>query len=230
VASERPIGRAGGGSLLRSFAFIAARWSRRSAWKLSARRRDPSQQVASLLRLPLIAPEAFGNDPISFEAKTELDGLPDRPVSSWPQRRCCNRWSGQAPALPAFEAGKGRQKEAACKSARPRPKSSKTPVASSQRGMNGKPSACQCCSRQRSAAHSTQGIGSCGCAVLPATPRSPSICGRSTAIPSRRLPVSFQRCRAVRIGRAPFAELVRLSDKSVADELHDEHTRQVLGE
>ena len=36
VASERPIGRAGGGSLLRSFAFIAARWSRRSAWKLSA--------------------------------------------------------------------------------------------------------------------------------------------------------------------------------------------------
>ena len=56
--------------------------------------------------------------PISFEAKTELDGLPHRPVSSWPQRKCCNSgrasplmgWSGQAPALPAFEAGKGRQK------------------------------------------------------------------------------------------------------------------------
>jgi hypothetical protein len=30
--------------------------------------------------------------------------------------------------------------------------------------------------------------------------------------------------------RAPFAELVRLSDKSVADELHEQHTRRVLGD
>ena len=29
---------------------------------------------------------------------------------------------------------------------------------------------------------------------------------------------------------APFAELVRLSDKSVADELHEQHTRRALGE
>ena len=33
-------------------------------------------------------------------------------------------------------------KEAAAKHARPRPKSSKTPAASSQSAMNGKPSAC----------------------------------------------------------------------------------------
>ncbi len=36
-------------------------------------------------------------------------------------------------------------------------------------------------------------------------------------------------CRACR-PHAPFAELVRLSDKSIADELHDEYTRRVLGE
>ena len=42
------------------------------------------------------------------------------------------------------------------RSARPRPKFSKTPAASSQRGMNGKPSACQCCSRRRSAARSNE--------------------------------------------------------------------------
>jgi len=30
--------------------------------------------------------------------------------------------------------------------------------------------------------------------------------------------------------RAPFVELVRLSDKSVADELNEEHTRWALGE
>jgi hypothetical protein len=36
-------------------------------------------------------------------------------------------------------------------------------------------------------------------------------------------------CRSCR-PHAPFAELVRLSDKSVVDELHEEHTRQVLGE
>ena len=35
-------------------------------------------------------------------------------------------------------------------------------------------------------------------------------------------------CRSCR-PHAPFAELVRLSDKSVADELHDEHMRRVLG-
>jgi hypothetical protein len=36
-------------------------------------------------------------------------------------------------------------------------------------------------------------------------------------------------CRACR-PHAPFAELVRLSDKSIADELHDEHTRRIFGE
>jgi hypothetical protein len=36
-------------------------------------------------------------------------------------------------------------------------------------------------------------------------------------------------CRSCR-PHAPFAELVRLSDKSIADELRDEHTRGVLGE
>jgi len=29
---------------------------------------------------------------------------------------------------------------------------------------------------------------------------------------------------------APFAELVCLSDKSIADELREEHTRRILGE
>jgi len=29
---------------------------------------------------------------------------------------------------------------------------------------------------------------------------------------------------------APFTELIRLSDKSVADELNEEHTRRRLGE
>jgi len=36
-------------------------------------------------------------------------------------------------------------------------------------------------------------------------------------------------CRASR-SHAPFAELVRLSNKSIADELHDEHTRRIFGE
>jgi hypothetical protein len=36
-------------------------------------------------------------------------------------------------------------------------------------------------------------------------------------------------CRSCR-PHAPFAELVRLSDKSVADELHEQHTRQALGD
>jgi len=36
-------------------------------------------------------------------------------------------------------------------------------------------------------------------------------------------------CRSCR-PNAPFAELICLSDKSVADELHEEHTRRVLGE
>jgi hypothetical protein len=37
-------------------------------------------------------------------------------------------------------------------------------------------------------------------------------------------------CRSCRPLHAPFAELVRLSDKSVADGLREEHTRRVLGE
>ena len=36
-------------------------------------------------------------------------------------------------------------------------------------------------------------------------------------------------CRSCR-PHAPFAELVRLSDKSVADELHEQHTRRALGD
>ena len=36
-------------------------------------------------------------------------------------------------------------------------------------------------------------------------------------------------CRSCR-PHAPFAELVRLSEKSIADELHDEHARRIFGE
>ena len=36
-------------------------------------------------------------------------------------------------------------------------------------------------------------------------------------------------CRSCR-PHAPFAELVRLSDKSVADDLHEQHTRRALGD
>jgi hypothetical protein len=36
-------------------------------------------------------------------------------------------------------------------------------------------------------------------------------------------------CRACR-PHAPFAEVVRLSDKSIADELHEQHTRRALGD
>jgi hypothetical protein len=36
-------------------------------------------------------------------------------------------------------------------------------------------------------------------------------------------------CRSCR-PNAPFAELVRLSQKSIADEMREEHTRRVLGE
>ena len=36
-------------------------------------------------------------------------------------------------------------------------------------------------------------------------------------------------CRSCR-PHAPFAELVCLNDRSIADGLHDEHTRRVLGE
>jgi hypothetical protein len=35
-------------------------------------------------------------------------------------------------------------------------------------------------------------------------------------------------CRSCR-PHAPFAELVRLSDKSIADEMREEHTRRILG-
>jgi hypothetical protein len=36
-------------------------------------------------------------------------------------------------------------------------------------------------------------------------------------------------CRSCR-PHAPFAELIRLSDKSIADELHEQHTRRALGD
>ena len=36
-------------------------------------------------------------------------------------------------------------------------------------------------------------------------------------------------CRSCR-PHAPFAELVRLSDKSVADELHEQHTRRAMSD
>jgi len=36
-------------------------------------------------------------------------------------------------------------------------------------------------------------------------------------------------CRACR-PHAPFAELVRLSGKSIADEMREHHTRRILGE
>jgi hypothetical protein len=109
-----------------------------------------------------------------------------RPLGLAPYRRgeirtwasTAARWRHSAPQPP-------RRKRP--RSARPRPKSWKTPAVSSQRGMNGKPSGCLCCSRRRSAARSRRGIGSCGCAVQPAARRSPSIFGRSLAIPSRRI-------------------------------------------
>jgi len=50
-------------------------------------------------------------------------------------------------------------------------------------------------------ARSRQGIGSCGCAVLPAARPRPSICGPSIAIRGPRLAASSQPCRAVPVGR-----------------------------
>ena len=44
-----------------------------------------------------------------------------------------------------------------------------------------------------------------------------------------RLLIPALSCRSCRPS-APFAELVRLSDKSVADGLHEQHTRRVLGD
>jgi hypothetical protein len=53
-----------------------------------------------------------------------------------------------------------------------------------------------------------------------AHPRSPPVVGDQQPIPA----LSCRSCRP----HAPFAELVRLSNKSIADELYDEHTRRVL--
>ena len=46
------------------------------------------------------------------------------------------------------------------------------------------------------------------------------------ALTSLILALSCRSCRP----HAPFAELVRLSDKSIADELNEQHTRRALGD
>jgi hypothetical protein len=47
--------------------------------------------------------------------------------------------------------------------------------------------------------------------------------------PAVTSPIPSLSCRSCR-PRAPFAELVRLSQTSIADELREEHRRRVLGE
>ena len=49
---------------------------------------------------------------------------------------------------------------------------------------------------------------------------------RDAAVTSLIPPLSCRACRP----NAPFAELVRLSKTSIADEMRIEHARQVLGE
>jgi hypothetical protein len=63
------------------------------------------------------------------------------------------------------------------------------------------PSACRCCSRQRSAARSRRSIGSCGYAVRPVAPRRRSIYGPSIATLGPRSQASSPRSLADRAGR-----------------------------
>jgi len=74
------------------------------------------------------------------------------------------------------------------------------------------------------------GIGFSGCAARRAGPSTPSICAGSIATTTRRSRVSFRYCHAARAGRTRrSAELVRLSRKSIADDMREEHQRRVLG-
>jgi hypothetical protein len=104
------------------------------------------------------------------------------------------------------------------------------PAAWSRRGTSGRPSACPCCSRRRSAARLRRGIGFCGCAVRRRTTQAVDLRTLDrhpwSALTSL-IPASSRRnCRP----RAPFAELVCLSDRSIADETREEHTRRILGD
>ena len=72
---------------------------------------------------------------------------------------------------------------------------------------------------------------SCGSVVLPPAQRKrwTSVPWIATHGPRFSSLIPALSCRACR-PHAPFAELVRLSDKSIADELRDEHARRIFGE
>ncbi len=82
-------------------------------------------------------------------------------------------------------------------------------------------------SRPPSAPRSPPAIGICGYAARRAVALAPLIYGRSTVTVTSLIPVlSCRSCRP----NAPFAALVRLARMSVADEMREEHRRQVLGD
>ena len=84
--------------------------------------------------------------------------------------------------------------------------------------------------RRSSAPPSRPVIGFSGCPARRAGPPTPAICARSIATTTRRSRVSFRYCHAARAGRTRrSAELVRLSRKSIADDMREEHQRRVLG-
>jgi len=103
------------------------------------------------------------------------------------------RWRHGAPKPPRRKQPPGE---------RPKLKSLKMPAAWSRRGTSGRPSACPCCSRRRSAARLRRGIGFCGCAVRPAAPRRRSICELLIATLGPRSPASSRRRRVATVGRA----------------------------
>jgi hypothetical protein len=91
-----------------------------------------------------------------------------------------------------------------------------------------RPTECRYCFHRRSAPPSELAIGFCGYAVQRAGQSAPLTCARhpDAAVTSLIPALSCRSCRP----NAPFAELVRLSGTSIADEMREEHRRRVLGE
>ena len=75
-----------------------------------------------------------------------------------------------------------------------------------------------------------RGTGSCGCAVRPAAPFQAVDLRTLDRHPWSALTglIPALSCRSCR-PHAPFAELICLSDKSIADELREDHSRRMLG-
>jgi hypothetical protein len=80
------------------------------------------------------------------------------------------------------------------------------------------------------AAVTARAIDSCGCAARRAGPSMQLTFGRWTVIPTGGKQSHSRTVVPTLRPNAPFAELVKLSRTSIADEMREDQRRQVLGE